>query len=617
MAKGLNALNPFTTPVRNFFQRPAKRRHHSEDSDSADAEGLASSFARSSGRLALQTNDTDVNAVIVTALDTPPFCCHEDLLTMPPAQLGRVAASLNARLPMALRIDTNADSPAIRAAIEVLVGIRADNAPPTPARPSTHHSHRTSTNINGPDNRSADSVHHAPRRIRRLPASALVLALRDEDEDGGGSHALLRMDRDPPSSPLARRTGPPTPPPRAFPRTPTLARIEEEAASVPGDGGRPVKRRRVFQARETDSEDAEIDTPTWRASARHRSSHDSRARVHISSARDRRSLPSASHSSYASTLRNARTSATQAMHLPFQPAHPGPPPAIPLPPCPSTDAMSGSTHARSTSIYTTSTSMTVFRERTSTASSSAESICRERTESTSSVGSVLSVGSAMITSSMYSTASAERDATAMVQHDNPAMVQDDPHTMAQDEAEYDVVTPVVQQGLWGAHASSTPLAGKGWRAEDGEEECEKEGLEAEAWVQVDEVKDGGSPDEADEDESPSVIDGWTEGRARPRAAARPSINRSWTGNMEEMRVAGDVLMAYEEMARNRFTMVGDRFTMVGDQDTKTGRDTMMGQDAEAGQQTRADDAEDDCPTSASTSRRRLDKRWAMHLADSP
>ncbi|KAL1743341.1 hypothetical protein HDZ31DRAFT_74932 [Schizophyllum fasciatum] len=519
MAKGLNALSPFTTPVRNFFQRPAKRRRASDDDDGADH---ASSSSLSSQRLALQTNDTDADAVVVTSLDAPPFCCHEDLLTMTPAELAQVADSLNARLPIALRIDTNAPPPAIRAAIEMLVGIRAGDGPPTAARSTPSNGHLPRNGPTDPNPRRPD-LPHAPRRIRRLPTNALKLTMRDEDEDEGGPRALLRMDRDPPSSPLAHRAAPPTPAPRPFPRTPTLARIEEEAESP---GARPVKRRRFVDVRSSDADDADTETPTWRASSRKRNTNNARA-ARVSDS-ERGAQTSTQHAPYRSAVQAARKSATQAMCLPIQSSR------RPQSSKPPTD---DHTSLPFPCTEASSASLTIFRERTSTASSSAESLCRERTETNSSIGSIMSTGSAMSTSSMYSVDSGPHDhpSTGYLSED----VQMGPSSsmasvgsvsviaaLASDGAplrafksgderarammpvdDSDVLTPVVQQQGWGKQASPTPIVGRKHRAEA--------------------------------DEPAGVIDGWTEQRVAHAAAsdARP-VKKSWTGGMESMRVVG-------------------------------------------------------------------------------
>ncbi|KAH8088897.1 hypothetical protein BXZ70DRAFT_869638, partial [Cristinia sonorae] len=73
--------------------------------------------------VALQNDDTDEDAVVITALTVLPFCCHADLLTMSRDELVGVAETLNRKLPEALRIDTGAGRTEgfIRNSVEVLV----------------------------------------------------------------------------------------------------------------------------------------------------------------------------------------------------------------------------------------------------------------------------------------------------------------------------------------------------------------------------------------------------------------------------------------------------------------------------------------------------------------
>ncbi|KAF9261623.1 hypothetical protein L218DRAFT_823917, partial [Marasmius fiardii PR-910] len=71
--------------------------------------------------VALQNEDSEEGAVVITTLDTIPFCCHEDLLTMPRHRLVGVAGVLNAKLPKILQVDTNNTDSFIRNSIEILV----------------------------------------------------------------------------------------------------------------------------------------------------------------------------------------------------------------------------------------------------------------------------------------------------------------------------------------------------------------------------------------------------------------------------------------------------------------------------------------------------------------
>ncbi|KAI0084601.1 hypothetical protein BDY19DRAFT_874876, partial [Irpex rosettiformis] len=73
--------------------------------------------------VALQNEDTEEDAVVITALNVVPFCCHADLLLMNRAQLVEVARNLNLKLPSAMRIDTSSarSDSFIRNSIELLV----------------------------------------------------------------------------------------------------------------------------------------------------------------------------------------------------------------------------------------------------------------------------------------------------------------------------------------------------------------------------------------------------------------------------------------------------------------------------------------------------------------
>ncbi|KAA1477821.1 hypothetical protein DENSPDRAFT_744509, partial [Dentipellis sp. KUC8613] len=73
--------------------------------------------------IALLNDLPELDAVVVTALDSVPFCCHADLLSMARPELLAVALRLNARLPVALQIDLSPLRPDayIRTAIELLV----------------------------------------------------------------------------------------------------------------------------------------------------------------------------------------------------------------------------------------------------------------------------------------------------------------------------------------------------------------------------------------------------------------------------------------------------------------------------------------------------------------
>jgi len=78
-----------------------------------------------SARVALQEEDRELDAIVITTLHCFPFCCHEDLLLMSRQQLLDVAKTFNSRLPLTAQIcisDGIADT-SIRHHIEMLVGI--------------------------------------------------------------------------------------------------------------------------------------------------------------------------------------------------------------------------------------------------------------------------------------------------------------------------------------------------------------------------------------------------------------------------------------------------------------------------------------------------------------
>ncbi|KAH7889146.1 hypothetical protein F5I97DRAFT_1779833, partial [Phlebopus sp. FC_14] len=57
----------------------------------------------------LQTYSISTDSIVLTALPAAPFCCHEDLLTMPHRQLEAVVRALNEHLPRRLRIGIKDD----------------------------------------------------------------------------------------------------------------------------------------------------------------------------------------------------------------------------------------------------------------------------------------------------------------------------------------------------------------------------------------------------------------------------------------------------------------------------------------------------------------------------
>jgi hypothetical protein len=148
MAKPSKVLRPFT-PVRKLFLglfKPKRsqanavlqglgKRRRVRDPTSPDATSASPTPLLSPKPLlmALQHDDLSSDAIIITGLDTLPFCCHEDLITMTRPQLIRAALALNEKLPAIMHIDVNPSRPDsfIRNSIEVIVGLKR-NAPPAP-----------------------------------------------------------------------------------------------------------------------------------------------------------------------------------------------------------------------------------------------------------------------------------------------------------------------------------------------------------------------------------------------------------------------------------------------------------------------------------------------------
>ncbi|KAK1236553.1 hypothetical protein PQX77_000199 [Marasmius sp. AFHP31] len=133
-------FNPFT-PMRKLFlkadrtqapQRVRKRRSNYSGSNDRIVPTPPSSsphhhkHAPPTTRIALQNEDPEIDAVVITALDSVPFCCHEELVGMTRDELVEAAEKMNEKLPGVLCVDVGrgVTGRGIRNAIEVLVGIR-------------------------------------------------------------------------------------------------------------------------------------------------------------------------------------------------------------------------------------------------------------------------------------------------------------------------------------------------------------------------------------------------------------------------------------------------------------------------------------------------------------
>ncbi|KAK1227101.1 hypothetical protein PQX77_009934 [Marasmius sp. AFHP31] len=129
-------FNPFT-PMRKLFlkadrtqappQRVRKRRsNYSIVPTPSSSHHPKHHHAPPTTRIALQNEDPEMDAVVITALDSVPFCCHEELVGMTRDELVEAAEKMNEKLPGVLCVDVGkgVTGRGIRNAIEVLVGIR-------------------------------------------------------------------------------------------------------------------------------------------------------------------------------------------------------------------------------------------------------------------------------------------------------------------------------------------------------------------------------------------------------------------------------------------------------------------------------------------------------------
>lgn len=133
--------------------------------------------------MALQNEDPSEDVIIITALDTIPFCCHEDLLTMSREQLIAAANSLNAKLPAALQINihpSQADN-SIRNSIELVVGLRRD-VPPAP-KPVRSHSQSETLDVNKSPPTSPLAMRSRSYDLYTALGSPKLARLDEEDED--------------------------------------------------------------------------------------------------------------------------------------------------------------------------------------------------------------------------------------------------------------------------------------------------------------------------------------------------------------------------------------------------------------------------------------------------
>jgi len=144
--------------------------------------------ARTNGfRIALLSEVSADDVIVVSALASAPFCCHADLLSMGTIQLTAVARVLNDALPPSLHINIGAGRKPgeIRAEIEAIVGLR----PP--------HHHRTTLVRPLPRFQLESPAHRDPATSNGVPLF--------EDVDGDSDVSLSY------SPPQQRRHISPTP----------------------------------------------------------------------------------------------------------------------------------------------------------------------------------------------------------------------------------------------------------------------------------------------------------------------------------------------------------------------------------------------------------------------
>ena len=126
----------FRGAVANVGKRRANRdSHHRSRAFSITSEPPRQSLPANSYRIALLSEVSVDDAIVVSALTIAPFCCHADLLTMSAPQLTAVARVLNESLPPPLHIKAEPGCPPgqIRVEIEAVVGLR----PPSHSAPSS------------------------------------------------------------------------------------------------------------------------------------------------------------------------------------------------------------------------------------------------------------------------------------------------------------------------------------------------------------------------------------------------------------------------------------------------------------------------------------------------
>lgn len=141
LAKSQTPIRRVTSLLRSPLQISMHARPRSHSMDNVRPSIGPPIYYTPPPAVALQTTSLSTDSIIITSFQRAPFCCHEDLVTMPRPELAQVAQSINERLPKALQIACGDDveDADIRRAIEILTGIRTETAgesvPPVPGAP--------------------------------------------------------------------------------------------------------------------------------------------------------------------------------------------------------------------------------------------------------------------------------------------------------------------------------------------------------------------------------------------------------------------------------------------------------------------------------------------------
>lgn len=181
LAKSQTPIRRVTSLLRSPLQISMHARPRSHSMDTVRPSISRPIYYTPPPAVALQTTSPSTDSIIITSFQRAPFCCHEDLVTMPRPELAQVAQRINERLPKALQIACGDDveDTDIRRAIEVLTGIRTETArepvPPVPGAPKAVRTKITSAALHeAPWDADIDSSATDERTIV-IPSSPLAM----------------------------------------------------------------------------------------------------------------------------------------------------------------------------------------------------------------------------------------------------------------------------------------------------------------------------------------------------------------------------------------------------------------------------------------------------------